>query len=328
MKQRVFKPNVLFPAGLIAALAILPHFLPIYWMSIVIYTLWISYICVTWNILASSGTYSLMHMLFVGGGAYLSTFLFKHFGISPWLGMLGGAAMGAVLSVAIGYLCFRYNLPTFAFFVITMAFSFIGMFVVQSIKIFGGNEGMYIPIRSTDVWNFAFVGKLPYYYIILAMVIGAMVCAFLISRSKTGLYLRAIGAEPRVAAAMGVDVMGYKLRALAISAALSSLAGTFWAQYSGFIDPVSMLSPTTMMIVLLFVIVGGAGTTWGPLVATVILVPLGEYLRGKITGPSFAGISTMLWAVVILILIFSLKKGILPWIEERMRNRQRSARST
>ena len=79
--------------------------------------------------------------------------------------------------------------------------------------------------------------KLPYYYIILAFLLLAVAVCHWVSTSKMGYYFRAIKESHEIAQVLGVDVVRYRLYAIMISAFLTSMAGTFYAQYILYIDP-------------------------------------------------------------------------------------------
>ena len=84
---------------------------------------------------------------------------------------------------------------------------------------------------------FVFAGKLPYYYVILAMALGALAITAAIERARLGYALAAIRENEDAAEAAGVDALGTKLRAMALSSFLTALGGTFYAQYFAYIDP-------------------------------------------------------------------------------------------
>jgi branched-subunit amino acid ABC-type transport system permease component len=112
---------------------------------------------------------------------------------------------------------------------------------------------------------FVFATKLPYYYVILSMALGAPWLTRWIQRSKLGYALLAIRENEEAAEAAGVNALGMKLRALAISSFLSALGGTFSAQYFAYIDPSLTFGPSMSIQGLLQAIAGGAGTALGSL---------------------------------------------------------------
>jgi branched-chain amino acid transport system permease protein len=316
--------------GLALAAAVtvaLPLFLgDSYWLHIVIYTLWFTYVCIAWNILAIGHQYSLMHTVFIGAGAYTSTLLFRGLKLSPWLGMLAGAAVSLVVGLIVGAMCFRAKLPPLAFVLITLAMTNIAEFVAGSLPEIGGTDGLVIMIVRNDPANFVFVDKRVSYAIVLAMVVVALVVSRRVFGSKLGLYLRAIHETERGAAAAGVNVFRYKMLAIALSSLLVAPAGTFWAQYSGHVEPASTLGVHTSILIFLFVALGGVGTFWGPIVGSLVLVPLGELIRFFL-GAQVPGLNIVVYGVIVVAVILFMPSGAVGWLRER-RAARHSARAT
>jgi branched-chain amino acid transport system permease protein len=291
-----------------------------YWLHIVIYTLWFTYVCIAWNILAIGHQYSLMHTVFIGAGAYTSTLLFLGFRLSPWLGMLAGAVVSAILGLIVGGLCFRAKLPPLAFVLITLALTNIAEFVAGSLPEIGGTDGLVIMIIRNDPRNFVFVDKRVSYAIVLVMVVIALVVSRLVFASKLGLYLRAIYETERGAAAAGVNVFRYKMLAIALSSLLVAPAGTFWAQYSGHVEPASTLGVHTSILIFLFVALGGVGTFWGPILGSMVLLPLGELIRFFL-GAQVPGLNIVVYGVIVVVVILSMPAGAVGWYRSRLASR-------
>lgn len=295
-----------------------------YWLHIVIYTLWFTYVCIAWNILAIGHQYSLMHTVFIGAGAYTSTLLFVNMKLSPWLGMLAGAAVALALGLLVGAMCFRAKLPPLAFVLITLAMTNIAEFVAGSLPEIGGTDGVVIMIVRDDPANFVFVDKRVSYAIVLVMVVMALVISRRVFASKLGLYLRAIYETERGAAAAGVNVFRYKMLAIGLSSVLVAPAGTFWAQYSGHVEPASTLGVHTSILIFLFVALGGVGTFWGPILGSLVLVPVGELIRFFL-GAQVPGLNTVVYGVIVVVVILFMPHGAVGWFRER-RAARRSVR--
>ena len=293
-----------------------------YWLHIVIYTLWFTYVCVGWNVMSIGHQYSLMHTVFIGAGAYTSTLLFAKAGITPWLGMVAGAGTALVIAMIVGWMCFRAALPPLTFVLITLALTEIVQFMADATPQLGGSDGLVIRTFRNDPMNFVFVDKRASYYILLAMLVLAVVVSRKVFRSKLGLCLRAIYDSERGAAGVGVDVFRYKMLATAISAALVAPAGTFWAQYSGHVDPASTVGVHTSILIFLFVALGGVGTFWGAIVGPMILVPVGEVIRFFLGG-KVPGLNMVVYGVIVVLVVLYMPKGAVGWWRQR-----RAARTT
>ncbi|MBI2154709.1 MAG: branched-chain amino acid ABC transporter permease [Candidatus Rokubacteria bacterium] len=233
-----------------------------------------------WNILAGyCGQISLGHAIFFGLGAYTSTTLLKHAAISPWIGMLAGAAVAVVVSQAIGFPVFRLRGHYFA--IATIALGEIIQTLFINWDWIGGARGVFVPIRRPDSFvYFQFnESKQNYYYIALAMLALALGVTRLLERSRAGFYFRAIREDQDAAASLGINVARFKQIAMGISAGLTALGGTFYAQYILFIDAESVLSLSLSILICLVAVLGGVGTLWGPLLGAAVLVPLSEGTR-------------------------------------------------
>src|SRR5207244_12085378 len=209
---------------------------------------------------------------------------FLTLGLTPWLGMLAGGVLAAVFGLFAGYRSVRYGLRGPYFSLVTLAFAEMLRVVAVNTKAVGSSLGLVIPSREAAPVDFVFAGKLPYYYVILAMTLGAVWITRRLERSKLGYSLRAIRENEDAAEASGVDALATKLRAMALSSFLTALGGTFYAQYFAYIDPTITFGPSVSIGALLPAIVGGAGTVLGPVLGSFVLTPLSELTRYALRG--------------------------------------------
>ncbi|MBI2525288.1 MAG: branched-chain amino acid ABC transporter permease [Candidatus Rokubacteria bacterium] len=255
-----------------------------------------------WNLLAGyCGQISLGHAVFFGAGAYTSSVLVKQLGLTPWLGMLAGALVAVALSQVIGYPVFRLRGHYFA--IATIAVGEIVQTLVINWDWVGGARGLFVPLKRPDSFlNFQFhESKQAYYYIALGFLLLALWITRRTERSRTGYYFRAIREDQDAAASLGIPVARYKLRAMALSAGLTALGGTFYAQYILFIDPESVLPLSLSILICLVAVLGGVGTLWGPLIGAAILVPLGEGTRVFLGGTGKALDLVVFGALIVLV---------------------------
>jgi branched-chain amino acid transport system permease protein len=258
-----------------------------------------------WNILAGyCGQVSLGHAVYFGLGAYTSTLLFRHVGLTPWLGMLAGAVVAVAVSQVVGYPVFRLRGHYFA--IATIAVGEIVQTLVINWDWAGGARGLFVPIRRPDsLLTFQFhESKAAYYYIALGLLLTALAATRLLERSRRGYYFRAIREDELAAAALGVPVAREKHWAIGVSAALTALGGTFYAQYVLFIDPESVLPLSLSILICLVAVLGGVGTLWGPLVGAAVLVPLGEATRVWLGGGGQALDLLVYGALIVLFAVF------------------------
>lgn len=264
-----------------------------------------------WNVLAGyCGQISLGHAVFFGAGAYTSTVLVTRFGVTPWAGMLAGALLAVLLSQAIGYPVFRLRGHYFA--IATIAVGEIVQTLVISWDWVGGARGLFVPIVRPDSFrSFQFhQSKQTYYYIALGLLLLALVITRRMEGSRTGYYFRAIREDQDAAASLGIPVARYKQRAMALSAGLTALGGTFYAQYILFIDPESVLPLSLSILICLVAVLGGVGTLWGPLIGAAILIPLGEWTRVALGGTGKA-IDLLVYGALIMLVSVIQPGGIM-----------------
>ena len=255
-----------------------------------------------WNLLAGyCGQISLGHAVFFGTGAYTSSVLVKEFGLTPWIGMLAGALVAVALSQLIGYPVFRLRGHYFA--IATIAVGEIVQTLMINWDWVGGARGLFVPIKRPDSFlNFQFhESKQTYYYIALGFLLLALWITQRITRSRSGYYFRAIREDQDAAASLGIPVARYKQRAMALSAGLTALGGTFYAQYILFIDPESVLPLSLSILICLVAVLGGVGTLWGPVIGAAILVPLSEGTRIYLGGTGKAIDLLVFGALIVLV---------------------------
>ena len=251
-----------------------------YWVAIAISTLLWIYLCVSWNVLGGVlGQVSFGNSVFFGIGAYTSTYLATVHGVSPFLGMLAGGVIAAVVGVIIGYLPFRWHLGKLTFALLTLAVAYAFEFTVAAVPALGRNNGMFLQTDGTGFWDFGAHDPRWPLAILLVFVTAIVLCVQLTLRSRMGFYWRAIRQNEIAAAASGIGLFRAKQLALIFTAFTTALIGTVQAQYVGFIDPDSVFGVGITIQILLFTVVGGAGSVIGPIIGPLLLVPLAELLR-------------------------------------------------
>jgi|DewCreStandDraft_5_1066085.scaffolds.fasta_scaffold00399_65 branched-chain amino acid transport system permease protein len=305
---RLFKP--LAGATVLLALLVSPWFLTPYPLHIVIMTLLFAAAGSAWNIVGGyAGQLSLGHAAFFGIGAYTTTLLQIHLKVSPWVGMWAGALLAVVAAVLIGWATLRLQGPYFA--IATIAFAEVLRLTTLHLRDFtGGAVGLTVPYLGNRPWYFQFEQKVYYYYVILALVLGIVATVRRMASSRLGYYLIAIGQNETVAEAVGVPAVSTKLKALTLSAFLTALCGTFYAQYIYFIDPFSVLSLGLSIEFALVAIVGGVRTVWGPVLGAALLRPLTELTQAAL-GATYAGVQLIVYGSLLILVILLRPEGLI-----------------
>ncbi|HUC50327.1 MAG TPA: branched-chain amino acid ABC transporter permease [Xanthobacteraceae bacterium] len=253
-----------------------------------------------WNIVGGyAGQVSVGHSMFFGLGAYLPLLFYNLWGWPPVAGIPAGMALSVALALVIG-------LPTFR--LTGHYFSMATIAVAELIHIFAGTWdfvgaaiGLQGPATARNLWDLTFRSELPYYYIFLAVLALVLVTTALVERRRFGFYLRAIKASERAAKSLGVPVRQTKMRALALSAAFTSVAGSLYVIKTGFIDPDSGFGILVSVQMVIVAALGGAGTLFGPLVGALILIPL-QTATNSWFGGGGTGLTYILYGGIIVLI--------------------------
>ena len=303
-------------AVLLAIAVGLPWFGGSFLLTTAIAALYIAYQSLAWNLIGGlAGQFSLGNTIFVGAGAYTSSYLFVRYGVSPWLGMWAGAAIAMALSYLIGAVTFRLNLRGLYFAMVTLALAEMGQVLVENTQPLGGAYGILIPVRGNDALAMQFESRAVYYYVILFMVVAAACVMTWVQRGRLGLMLNGLKDNENAARAVGVPVVRSMQLAFALSAMLAALGGTFMAQYMLFIDP-KMFSWTEAVLFLLPAIIGGTRHWSGPIVGAIVLQLVADLSRLAF-GASVNGLAQLIYGVIVIIVVMRTRAGIVDWVIER-----------
>jgi branched-chain amino acid transport system permease protein len=249
-----------------------PLFLSQYWLHVMIISLFYVMMASSWNLIAGfTGQVSFAHAAFSGVGAYTSGMLTVYLGLPPWLGILIGMGVAALLGFGVGYLCIRMG----------------GIYL--SLTTLGFSEILRIIITNEDQWTRGTMGlqvpgffveysKTSYYYLFLIVTILLLIVIYKIIHSEMGLTFRAVLNDEVAASSSGINTVRVRVLAFAISSAMAGLAGGFYGHYLMLITP-DVPSLGQMFLVLAMAVIGGMGSFAGPIVGSFVLEILSEYIR-------------------------------------------------
>jgi len=289
----------LFIAGLLAVIPLLG--LSSYWLHILILVIMWSVIGMAWNLLGGyCGQVSFGHAAFFGVGAYTAGILYNKLGISAWWGLPVSIFVVTIFALVIGYICLRLKGPFFALGTLAMGV----ILRVSAENLTGITEGdLGIMIRERT-W----IEKTWYFYIILLLAVIAFYLVKKVIESKLGYYFVAIREDQDAAESLGINTTLYKTIALCLSAVITGLAGAFYTNYMGYIDPKIVFALHDISIVTIMVVmVGGVATYWGPFVGAVIMVFLAELIR---TIPKLGAAHHTFFGILLIVIIIFLPNGI------------------
>lgn len=303
-----------------ATLVSLPLFGLQHWvLNLLIFTLMYAGMASAWNLVGGFAGYpSLGHAAFFGLGAYSLALWFHHHpapssGYEPFLLLPVVAVIAALVGVPFAYVSMRTRADVFAIVTITL------LFVAQTLaynltSITGGSQGLALPIPPFSLDHFEW----PFYYAMLGILLVSLLLTFASMRTKFGLFLDSIRADEDKALGVGVHVQAVKVTAFAVSVGLVAMAGGVWAYYETFIYPQFAIDPLITIGMVLMAFLGGRATLWGPVLGAFILVPAQQYLAYRLGGSE---IYLIAYAVVFLVIMLLMPRGILPTVHDRLRRR-------
>jgi branched-chain amino acid transport system permease protein len=256
---------------------------------------------------------------FVGVGAYVSGLLAANLGISPWIGIFVGAAASGFVGLLTGMLTLRLR----GIYAAVMTW-FVGLALMglarNMTEITRGSLGLNVPLLLDTSDN------LPYYYVILGMLLVTLAVLTLVTRSDLGLAFRAIGQNLQAAKASGINPTRFLVINFTLSCAFAGWLGGFYAHYYGILTPDVMLTSHTVEV-LAVAYIGGRGTLWGPAVIAFPLTIGVELLRTQFA--NLPGLHLVLYGVVlILVMVFwpsgfaGLVRSVVSWYERRRERSQ------
>jgi branched-chain amino acid transport system permease protein len=262
-----------------------------------------------WNVIGGyAGQVSFGNAAFFGVGAYTTAILLVNFSVNPWLGMIAGCFLSVGLAVIVGYPCFRLRGHYFA--IATIAVGEIMVVIFTNWDYVGAAVGIYMPILEESFTNFEFhSSKVPYYYIILCMLLFAIAVSYFIERSRLGYYLRAIKDDPDGARSLGIDIQKYKMIAFSVSAVLASICGTFYGQYVLYIHPSSTMDLMMSIHLCIIALIGGIGKLFGPVIGAFVFIPLMELTRVYL-GSEGQGIDMIIYSLLVIMIAIWRPQGL------------------
>lgn len=309
--------GVLLLIGLIA----LPHVLSFSQQEIAVLLVINILLVASYRLLTLTGEWSLGHVVIMGVGGYASALFAKAFGVPVVLAMALGALTAGATAFILSFPLFR--MKGFYFLIGSFAAGeIIRLIWKRFTDPFGGPKGIKripgLPDLELGGLVIDFYEPINYYYFALAVVAVSLFVLYRVERSRIGLTFHAIHWQDKLAESVGVDTFRYRTLAFVVASVFAGLAGALYAHYVGTVNP-NRFSVEEMVFVLIWAIVGGTATFFGPILGVVVLTAVNEVVLRSI------GIDTMrpmFYGIILILSVLFLPQG-LESLVLKLRNRLR-----
>ncbi len=244
---------------------------------------------------------------FVTIGGYTGALLMLNNDWSFWTALIAGGVAGFLSGLILGVLSLRLRGDYLG--MVTLGFSeIIRIVAINLVPVTRGPMGLP-GIPRPEIFGYLFHGDVPYYYLLLALIIFTHVTIERMLFSRFGRACLAIRDDESAAAAMGVQAYQYKVLAFCISSAYAGLAGVFYASWTTLFSPDSFQLVDSIMVSVMNTL-GGIGSLLGSFPGAVILASLPEIFRPFTTGARVASLRLALVGLIMLFLVIFRPQGI------------------
>jgi branched-chain amino acid transport system permease protein len=222
-------------------------------------------------VLGYGGMLSFGHAAFVGAGAYVASILVAEGVASAWVGWPAAVAASALLAWIIGAISLRTR--GVYFIMITLAFAQMMFYLVNSMKAYGGDEGLTLPRRAELGLGLDLGNEVVFYYVVLLVLLLALYALHRVVHSRFGRVMIAIRENAPRVEALGLPVYRYQLVCFVIAGAAGGLAGALLASHGKYVNP-NVLHWVQSGTLMIMVILGGVGHLWGGVIGAAVLLGL------------------------------------------------------
>jgi len=249
---------------------------------------------------------------FVGLGAYTTAYLTTVHGVSPWLTLLAGLAVTAVVALSIGLITLRLSghfLPLG-----TIAWGISLYYLFGNLEFLGGHTGISgIPVLQ--LFGIELKSGREFYYLIWAALLAIMIATRNLLDSREGRAIRALKGGSLMAEAMGVDTPRSKIVIFTIAALYACLSGWLYAHLQRFVNP-TPFSLSQGIEFLFMAVVGGVAHVWGAILGAGLITILKQWLQDwlpKLLGQS-GNFEIIVFGLLMIFVLHRARDGLWPII--------------
>jgi len=314
MKHRVISRKLVACIVFLVILVLLPIFLKSpYELHLLITIMTTSIAALGFRLVYNTGKTSMAQGSFVAIGAYTSALMVIRLGLSFWLTLPLAGLVAAAIGGIIGYPALKLRGAYFTILTFGLAEA-IHLALLNGGNFTGGVMGITeIPspvIVLPGQASIEFISKVPFYYLALALLVLTLVVMYRLDHSRLGRIFGAIHDNDRLAESLGINLGMYTTLAFTIACFFSGLAGAFLAHYVGVITP-SSYGLWQGVYYLIYVIVGGAGNIFGPIIGTAGLTYLSRFLI------AFGRYQLIIYGAILIVFMMFLPNGLLSLLGRR-----------
>jgi branched-chain amino acid transport system permease protein len=262
-------------------------------------------------ILGYGGMMSFGHAAYLGIGGYSVGILAFEGVTSGFVQWPVALLVSALFALVIGALSLRTR--GVYFIMITLAFAQMAYYIVAGLARYGGDDGLTIEKRSQFFPPLNLSNKMQFYYLCLTLLFASIYLVWRIVNSRFGLAVQGARSNDTRMRAIGFPTYRYKLTCFVIAGTLCGLSGALLANHTDFVSP-GMMYWTRSGDLIIMVVLGGMGSTFGPLFGAVALLVLEEVLSGI----------TEYWQIILgplLLLVVLFARGGIDGLLGKMRQR-------
>ncbi|WP_186061865.1 ABC transporter permease subunit [Burkholderia gladioli] len=300
------------------ALPVLPGVLriPEYWVTLLNYIGLYSIVAIGLVLLTGvGGMTSFGQAAFVGIGAYATALLSTGYGLSPWLGLIAGVIVTAVVALVLGAVTMRLSghfLPLG-----TIAWGLALFYLFGNLDLLGKYDGIN-GIPALRVFGITLDTGRSLYYLIWLVVIAAIVSVRNLLNSRPGRAIRALRGGGVMAEAMGVNTAWMRVLIFVYAAVLASVSGFLYAHLQRAVNP-TPFGLNHGIEFLFMAVVGGVAHVWGAVLGAAILTVLQDWLQSLL--PRLLGqdgnFEIIVFGVVMVVLLQTARDGVWPFLARR-----------
>ncbi len=287
-----------------AVLLALPYILgATYWLHVAIVICMNAMLAISLRVLMTTGLLNLALPSFMAFGAYTACLMMVKGDLPFLLALISGGLVAGVAALILGFPFLR--IKGVYFFLITLCFLELVRFVLSEFwrGVFGGAEGFY-GIPAAVIGPIEFTSRIPYYYLILALLVITVIVFWRMEKTWIGKVLYSMRDADILCQSVGISTVGMRVVAFVTQCFFAGMLGVFYAVYLRGINP-NLFGFDMAINMQVYLIVGGMGSIWGPLLGALLFGGLGDVFRG------LGGYQMLIYGFTLIIVMKFLPGGLI-----------------